>query len=270
MTHPLHGKKLVIVGGASGIARRLAADAIAAGATVVLAGRDHQKLTAAAAATNATTTPALGAVAASVATTTDAATIVGRTGDAATIGIARVDLGAEDSIRELAEQVGEFDYLVSLAANHANGPVAELERAAITRAFDAKVVGPILLAKHLAPNLREGGAILLFSGFAAWRPAPGRTVMATTNGAVSFLAQALAVELAPIRVNALSPGIVDSGVWDGMGDNKSRFFADIAAANPARRVGTAADIAGAALLALTNPFLTGTTLHVDGGGRLAS
>ena len=93
--------------------------------------------------------------------------------------------------------------------------------------------------------------------------------MAATKGAVSFLAQALAVELAPIRVNALSPGIVDSGAWDGMGADRDRFFADTAARNPARRVGQPADISSAALLALTNPFLTGTTLHVDGGGRLA-
>jgi NAD(P)-dependent dehydrogenase (short-subunit alcohol dehydrogenase family) len=93
--------------------------------------------------------------------------------------------------------------------------------------------------------------------------------MATTNGAVSFLVQALAVELAPIRVNALSPGIVDSGAWDGMGTDRDGFFDQVAASNPARRVGQPADIASAALLALTNPFLTGTTLHVDGGGRVA-
>jgi NAD(P)-dependent dehydrogenase (short-subunit alcohol dehydrogenase family) len=86
---------------------------------------------------------------------------------------------------------------------------------------------------------------------------------------VSLLAEALAVELAPVRVNALSPGIVDSGVWDGMGERKEHFFGEVAAVNPARRVGSPADISAAALLALTNPFLTGTTLHVDGGGRLA-
>ncbi|MFD6158367.1 SDR family oxidoreductase [Nocardia sp. NPDC060256] len=228
MTGSMDGKKLVIIGGNSGIGRQLAADAIDAGATVVLAGRDPR------ASASAT-----------------------------------VDLGDEESIARLAQDVGEIDYLVSVAADHANGPVTGLERAAVTRAFDAKVIGPIMLAKHFGPRIREGGAILLFAGVAAWRPAPGRAVMATTNGAVSFLAEALAVELAPIRVNALSPGIVDSGAWDGMGENKNDFFAGIAAANPARRVGSSADIAAAALLALTNPFMTGTTLHVDGGGRLA-
>lgn len=183
------------------------------------------------------------------------------------VGRPEVDLTDEASVRALAERVGELDYLVSLAADHANGPVTELDRDAVHRAFDAKVIGPILLAKHFAPRFRADGAILLFSGVAAWRPAPGRTVMAATNAAAATLAEALAVELAPLRVNALSPGIIDSGAWDGPG--KDAFFQAVADRNPARRVGTPADISAAALLALTNPFLTSTTLHVDGGGRLA-
>ncbi|MFF7944456.1 SDR family oxidoreductase [Nocardia gamkensis] len=246
MTGTLDGKKLVIVGGGSGIARQIARDAVAAGATVVLAGRDEHAVAAA-------REQVMGAA----------------RGRRAAVEAIRIDLGAEDSVVRAAEQVGELDYLVSVAASHANGPVAELARAAIVRAFDAKVIGPILLGKHFGARIRPGGALLLFSGVAAWRPAPGRTVMATTNGAVSFLAEALAVELAPVRVNALSPGIVDSGVWDGMGERKEHFFDEVAAVNPARRVGSPADISAAALLALTNPFLTGTTLHVDGGGRLA-
>ncbi|MFE9583067.1 SDR family oxidoreductase [Nocardia sp. NPDC006044] len=235
MTGTMDGKKLVIIGGGSGIGRQIAADAIDAGATVVLAGRNPEAF----------------------------ADLGDRAGSAA------VDLGDEESIARLATEVGEVDYLVSVAAAPANGPVTGLDRAAVTRAFDAKVIGPIMLAKHFGPRLREGGAVLLFSGFAAWRPAPERVVMATTNGAVSFLAQALAVELAPIRVNAISPGIIDSGMWDRLGEGKNDFLAGVAATNPARRVGDPADISAAALLALTNPFVTGTTLHVDGGGRLA-
>ncbi|MET8428944.1 SDR family oxidoreductase [Nocardia sp. NPDC004860] len=183
------------------------------------------------------------------------------------VGRPEIDLADEGTVRALAERVGELDYLVSLAADHANGAITELDHDAVHRAFDAKVIGPILLAKHFAPRFRTGGAILLFSGVAAWRPTPGRAVMATTNAAAAALAEALAVELAPVRVNAISPGIVDSGVWDGPG--KEAFFRTVADRNPARRVGTPADISSAALLALTNPFLTGATLHVDGGGRLA-
>lgn len=231
----LAGQDLLIVGGGSGIARALAADAVAEGASVTLAGRDPQRLAPGAAQVGAAT--------------------------------ARIDLTDEGSIAAFAATSGPLDHVVSLAAAPANGPVAELDRDAVHTAFDAKVVGPLLLAKHLAPLVR--GSFLLFSGVAAWRPAPGRSVMATTNGAVAFLARALAVELAPVRVNALSPGIVDSGQWDRLGDGKDAFLAATAAANPARRTGTPAQLSAAARSLLTNPFVTGTTLHVDGGGRLA-
>ena len=79
----------------------------------------------------------------------------------------------------------------------------------------------------------------------------------------------MAVELAPIRVNAISPGVIDTGAWDALGEErKAAMFADRASRNPARRIGAADDIAAAALLALTNTFMTGVTLHVDGGERL--
>ena len=188
-------------------------------------------------------------------------TLVGRTTTPA------LDLTDEDSIRRLAEELGEVDHIVSMSANHANGPVAELDVDAVRTALDVKVVGPIMLAKHFAKRIRPGGSILLFSGVAGWRPAPGLVVMATGNVAVAGLAEALAVELAPIRVNALSPGIIDSGAWDDM--DKDAFFEQVAATNPSRRIGQPSDVSAAALTALTNPFITGATLHVDGGGRLA-
>ncbi|GGF46046.1 short-chain dehydrogenase [Marmoricola endophyticus] len=231
---PLSGSTVLVVGGGSGIGRQVATDAIAAGADVVLAGRHLDTLQ--------DTADALGARA------------------------VRLDLADETSIAAAAAALGAVDHVVALAADHANGPLADLEREAIAGAFDAKVVGPLLLAKHFAPI--TSGSFVLFSGVAAWKPAPGLSVMATTNGAVAFLAEALAVELAPLRVNAVSPGIVDSGAWDAM-DDKAGFLEQTAASNPARRVGTPEDVSSVVLLALVNPFVTGTTLHVDGGGRLA-
>ncbi|MET7950969.1 SDR family oxidoreductase [Micromonospora sp. NPDC005324] len=242
LTGSLHGRRVVIVG-SSGIAARLASMAAAAGSEIVLAGRDQRKLDALAADLDRT---AAGGVRTAV-----------------------VDVRQEDSIVRLAESVGELDHLVSLAAAHAAGPVAQLDVSAIRDAFDAKVIGPMLLAKHFSGNIRAGGSILLFSGLAAWRPTPGLSVTATTNGAVSFLAEALAVELGPIRVNAISPGVTDSGYWDSLGEAKAGFFAETAERNPARRIGATQDIAAAALSVLVNPFITGTTIHVDGGARLA-
>ena len=228
---------MIVVGAGSNVGRQIAEAAAAAGADVVVAGPNTDKLEA------------------------TAATLPGSP------EVVRVDLADEDSIAGLAS-VGPFDHLVSTAAMRANGPVAELELAVIQRAFAAKVIGPLLLAKHLAGQVREGGSFTFFSGVAAWRPSPERVVTATTNGALAFLVQALAVELAPVRVNAVSPGIVDSGAWDALGERKEPFMQGVAERVPARRVGTSEDLVQAVLYAMTNTFVTGTVLHVDGGGRL--
>ncbi|PRY12078.1 SDR family oxidoreductase [Kineococcus rhizosphaerae] len=231
-TAELTGQTVLVVG-TGGIAGATARLARAAGADVVLAGRDPGRTAAAA--------------------------------DAARARPESVDLSDERSLTALAARLGHVDHVVNLAAAPANGPLRDLDRAALVRAFDVKVFGPALLAGRLD----IGRSLTLFSGFIAWRPAAERVAMATANGATAFLAQALAVELAPVRVNAISPGIVDSGSWDGLGTAKEGFLAATAQANPARRTGTVTDLAQATLFAMTNPFLTATTLHVDGGGRFA-
>jgi NAD(P)-dependent dehydrogenase (short-subunit alcohol dehydrogenase family) len=238
MAQSLRGRKVVVIGAGSGIGRELARSVSALGAELVLSGRDARGLA-------------------------ETAGLLGR--PAETI---ESDIADEGSIAALAKRVGELDHLVSTAAMHASGPVSELEAEAVERAFYAKAIGPLLLAKHLGRSFREGGSMLFFSGYVAWRPSPGLSVMATTNGAVAFLAKALSVELAPIRVNAISPGVIDSGAWDSLGPEKERYFAEIAEKNPVRRVGRSEDVVDAALYALTGTFVTGATLHVDGGGRL--
>ncbi|WP_328622324.1 SDR family oxidoreductase [Streptomyces sp. NBC_00354] len=234
----LDGKRLVVVGAGSHIGRTLARTASAAGAELILAGPDAERLAATA---NALPAPAR---------------------------LQPADLTDEDSIAALAEAVGPVDHVVSTAAVPANGPVSGLVLADVQRAFAAKVFGPLLLAKHLAGRMNEGGSLTFFSGVAAWRPAPERVVMATANGALSFLVEALAVELAPLRVNAVSPGIIDSGAWDRLGADKEAFLRGVADRNPARRTGTPDDVVRSVLYAIGNPFVTGTVLHVDGGARL--
>ncbi|MFF4099676.1 SDR family oxidoreductase [Streptomyces sp. NPDC001903] len=234
----LDGKRIVVVGAGSNIGRALARTASEAGAELVLAGPDADRLAATAAALPGTAL------------------------------IRPTDLTDEGSIAALAETAGRVDHVVSTAAAPANGPVSGLVLADVQRAFAAKVFGPLLLAKHLAGRMSEGGSFTFFSGVAAWRPAPERVVMATTNGALSFLVEALAVELAPLRVNAVSPGIVDSGAWDRLGGDKEAFLRGIADRNPARRTGTPQDVVRSVLYAIANPFVTGTVLHVDGGARL--
>ncbi|MER7581530.1 SDR family oxidoreductase [Kitasatospora sp. NPDC097691] len=234
----LKGRRVVVVGAGSRTGRALAKAASAAGAELVLAGPDPRKLE---------------------------WTAGELSGPSEVIGL---DIADERSITDFAARVGRFDHLVSTAAIPANGPLRELDAADVQRAFAAKVIGPLLLAKHLVGQASESGSFTFFSGVAAWRPAPGRTVMATTNGALAFLVQALAVEIAPVRVNAVSPGIVDTGSWDGLGSDKEAFLRGVAERNPARRVGSPDDLIKAVLYAIDNPYVTGTVLHVDGGGRL--
>jgi NAD(P)-dependent dehydrogenase (short-subunit alcohol dehydrogenase family) len=124
---------------------------------------------------------------------------------------------------------------------------------------------------HTAGTIRRrtGGSFSLFSGVNAFKVNIGYLGVAITNGAVDFLTRSLAVELAPLRVNSISPGVIDSGAWDSMGDEgKHDYFERVSANNPARRIGTPEDVADAVLFAMTNTFLTGVTLKIDGGEPL--
>jgi NAD(P)-dependent dehydrogenase (short-subunit alcohol dehydrogenase family) len=139
----------------------------------------------------------------------------------------------------------------------------------VNASFGTKVTGPLLLAKHFAGNLAPGGSFLFMSGATALKPAPGMLAVAATNAAVDAITAGLAVELAPIRVNAIAPGTIDTGAYDALGDErKAALFKARSETNPARRIGTVDDIAGAALAVLTNGFLTGASIPVDGGEHL--
>ena len=165
--------------------------------------------------------------------------------------------------------MGRVDHVVSTASARARGKLADLERKNLQLSFDTKVIGPTMLAKHFAQQMNPGGSFVLFSGVNAFKVNVGYLGVAITNGAVDFLTRSLAVELAPIRVNTISPGVIDTGAWDAFGeDGKRSYFEHVSASNPARRIGTSEDVAGAVLFAMTNSFLTGVTLKVDGGEPL--
>jgi NAD(P)-dependent dehydrogenase (short-subunit alcohol dehydrogenase family) len=155
---------------------------------------------------------------------------------------------------------------VSTASARARGTIDELEREKVQLSIDTKVLGPLMLAKYLRPKLNTGGSIVIFSGHFAFRIKIGTLAVAITNGAADTLTRSLAVELAPIRVNAISPGTIDTGAWDAFGEQgKADLFADLTERNPVRRIGQARDIANAVVFCMTNTFLTGVTLQVDGG-----
>lgn len=180
-----------------------------------------------------------------------------------------LDVTDEASIAALAERLGTVDHVVSTASARARGRIGDLQPTAILQSLATKVVGPILLAKHFAPRMPEDGSFVFFSGATARKPAPGMLAVSATNGAVDAAVRALAVELAPIRVNAISPGTIDTGAYDALGEQrKAELFAQRAAHSPARRVGRPEDAADAVVFALTSSFTTGVSLGVDGGEPL--
>lgn len=238
MTADLKDQTVLIIGRGSGLARAIALAARDAGAQIIAAGRGTETLSAA---------------------------YAGEPG----VSTETVDLTDEASIAALAERLGPIDHVISTASARARGRLADLDRDAIRLSFDTKVIGPLMLAKHLAPRMNKDGSFVIFSGVAAAKIAVGTMGVAITNAAADVLARSLALELAPIRVNAISPGVIDTGAWDAFGaQGKADYFADISARNPARRIGTPDEIAQGVLFALTNAFLTGQTLHIDGGETL--
>jgi NAD(P)-dependent dehydrogenase (short-subunit alcohol dehydrogenase family) len=174
-------------------------------------------------------------------------------------------------VERLFRSIGDLHHIVSTAADVGGVyvPVLEMNISTARRVVDSKVIAPLLLAKHGAPHLTPGGSITFTSGIAAYRPAPRGSVVAAINGAIESLVYALAVELAPIRVNAVSPGWVDTPIWDSVaGEGKSAALRAMAERLPVGRIGRASDIAQAIESVMRNGFISGTVVHVDGGQRL--
>ncbi|GAB7003592.1 SDR family oxidoreductase [Nocardioides sp. AN3] len=178
-----------------------------------------------------------------------------------------VDFAQPESIEKMAQDLGEFDHLVSTVSMHATGPIAQSSDDEIQWAIDAKVLGPIRLVRSTADLVQPQGSFTFFSGMAAWRPRPGSVVTSMVNGALASLVQAMAVELAPVRVNAVSPGPVDSREAGARTEVYEDAMRQAAGLMLVQRVGVPADVVDATLMLLSNGFITGTVLHVDGGGR---
>ncbi|MER8389293.1 SDR family oxidoreductase [Mesorhizobium sp. M1428] len=241
-TTPKH-ERILIAGGSSGMGLSLAEQQLAAGAEVTIVGRSEDRLSAARQ----------------------------RLPHPERLRTIAADVTNEDEVQRLFQDVGTLDHIVSTAADVTGVYVLlpEMDISVARKVMDSKIVGPLLLAKHGAPRLTPGGSITLTSGIAAYRPAAKGSVVAAVNGALGSLAYALAIELAPIRVNVVSPGWVDTPIWDAVvGSGKTAALEAMAKRLLVGRIGQAADIAQAITSLMHNGFITGTVLHVDGGQRL--
>jgi NAD(P)-dependent dehydrogenase (short-subunit alcohol dehydrogenase family) len=232
---------VVVIGGSSGMGLAVARRCVADGASVIIAGRLSERLDA-------------------------ARTELGHD----RVDVARVDIGDRAQVEQLFEHVGALRHLVVTAADLPYGRVVTLTESDVMRGVRSKLLGPIFAIQQATPRITGGGSITLTSGIAAHRPIPGGSVAASVNGAIESMVRALALELAPIRINAVSPGWVDTPIWDGIatGDAKAARFAEMGARLPAGRIGAPADIANAIAFLMQDDFVTGTVLHAEGGQLL--
>lgn len=181
-----------------------------------------------------------------------------------------VDLTDEAAVQQLFERLGRFDHLVYSAGDSLQmGPLAETGIDAMRKAFEVRVFGAIAAVRHAVPHLRPGGSVVLTGGVASLRPQKGWTAAASVCGAMDAFTRALAVELAPVRVNLVSPGFVRTPLWDNIDEaQREAMYASVGAALPVGRVGEARDIAQTYVYLMTNPYATGQVIVVDGGGVL--
>ena len=228
---------IVITGGATGIGRATAKLAASLGARVVLMGRTESRLQA----------------------------VTESIGKAASYHV--VDVTDDAAVKRAFQDVGAFDHLITCAAGITIGPFAELEERAFRDFFEVKFWGQYRCIRAALPRLSKQGSITLLSGYLYRKPTPGFSPFAAVNGAIEALVKVLAIELAPVRVNALAPGQIDT-LREILGEEANRGRCQAAAAKlPVGRIGTPEEVAQAALFLMGNGFTTGTTLDVDGGER---
>jgi NAD(P)-dependent dehydrogenase (short-subunit alcohol dehydrogenase family) len=184
----------------------------------------------------------------------------------------RADGADREEIARVLDAIGRIDWLVvTLSGSEGPGALAELDLDMLRRAFDAKFWGHITTVQAALPHLNQRGSVTLLGAITARSGMPGTAGIAAINGAVEALVKPLSVELAPVRVNGVSPGFVDTPWWSGLPEEvRQGLFDQAAQLLPARGIATADDIAEVVVLAATNANITGTVIEADGGARLVS
>lgn len=234
----LEGKKVLVVGGSSGIGAAAAKALAELGADVTIASRDPAKLQAAAAHIG-------GAVSTAV-----------------------LDTANDAGLEAFFAAQGEFDHVVVSAAQTSSGPVRQLPLVDAYASMNSKFWGAYRVAR--AAKIAPGGSLTLVSGFLSARPSKTSVLQGAINAALESLARGLALELSPVRVNAVSPGLIATELWSRMTEEaRNSMFEGAAARLPAKRVGEPEDVANAIVYLVTTPFATGSTVLVDGGGVIA-
>jgi NAD(P)-dependent dehydrogenase (short-subunit alcohol dehydrogenase family) len=236
----LEGKRIIILGGTAGIGLSVARLASEEGATVVVASSNQARI--------------------------DRAL---KTLPPSAKGAA-IDLKSEESIRTFFNESGEFDHLVYTAGEPLlSGSIEALPLKQAQEFFDIRFWGTFLAVKYGARQIKKGGSIALSSGMASRRAAKGRSVVASVCGAVEALTRQLAVELAPIRVNLVCPGLVKTELWDVMPEAaRETMYRNAEKALLTGRAGEPDELAEAYLYVMKSGFSTGQVIVVDGGASV--
>ena len=235
----LQGQTVVVIGGSSGMGLATARRARAEGAEVIITGRDPQRLK-------------------------QAADDVGARGSVAFDATDWAALG-----RFFDGLPASFDHIMITAGGPYYAPLAELDHGRAVHDFDLHQWLPVAVAQHIVGRVRPGGTMLFMTGTDARRPGPGQALMAAGTAALPALTANLAVELAPIRVNLIAAGFVDTPLSARLlGDSLDERRRQLSATLPIRRVVGPDDVAALAVHLMVNTALTGATYDIDGGQQL--
>jgi NAD(P)-dependent dehydrogenase (short-subunit alcohol dehydrogenase family) len=233
----LQGKRVVVLGGSSGIGLAVAKQAALQGANVVIASSSAERVQKA------------------------VESVGGKAQGQA------VDLSDERAVATFFAKLGSFDHLVFTAGDSLHlHDLASTDLQEARRAFELRYWAALAAVKYGSPHIRKQGSIVLTTGIAGQRPQKGWVMAASVCGTIEALTRALAVELAPIRVNAVSPGVVRTNLWQNMdAAEREHLYESVGNSLPVGRVGEAEEVAQAYLFLMQEGFSTGQVLVVDGG-----
>lgn len=180
--------------------------------------------------------------------------------------VKRCDVRDEAAMEQLLSDCAPYDILISAATggDRAVGPFLDMDMAGFRASFD-KLWGYANVVRYGARHLNEGGAITLVSGAPARRSKPGQVAIGTVGGGVESFVRSVAKEIAPLRINVVSPGQIDTPMVALEGDERTAFYGKMTASHVIPRAGTADEVAEGILFTITNDYVTATTIDVDGG-----
>lgn len=236
----LNGKKVVILGGSSGLGLATAKAAAAEGATVIVVSSNAARVQHA-----VSELPGNG------------------------FGM-QANLSDETSVKQLFEEIGTLDHIVFTAGESLLlSKIGETEVATAREFFNLRYWGAFMAVKYAAPRINAGGSIVLTGGIVSARPNAGWSIGASVCAAMDGFTRAMALELAPVRVNLVSPGVVRTNLWSSMAETaRSAFYDQVALALPTGHVGEPEQVAQTYIYLMKQPFVTGQILVTDGGAVL--